>query len=324
MSSTAIHTAGLTRRFGALTAVSGLELSVPQGAVYGFLGPNGAGKTTTIRMLLGLIRPDAGEVRLFDAPLSAHRGAALGRVGALVETPSLYPHLTGHENLEITRCLLRVSRQRVERSLAIVGLEKDANRRVGEYSQGMKQRLGLALALLGEVDLLILDEPTNGLDPAGIHEMRELVRRLPAEYGMTVFLSSHLLNEIEQVATHIGIVHQGRLLFQGPLCDLQGRLHEHVSLGVGERPEPGHDGAGRAQAERVLTAAGWQVLPNSNGHITVAANGASDAALMNTQLVAAGFNVYHLSLEQPSLEDIFLKLTREPAYQQTLVRGGNS
>jgi ABC-type multidrug transport system ATPase subunit len=307
MSSIAIHTNGLTRRFGALAAVSDLELSVPQGAVYGFLGPNGAGKTTTIRMLLGLIRPTAGEVRLFDAPLAAGRGAALRRVGALVETPSLYPHLTGRENLEITRCLLRVSRQRVERSLAMVGMEQDADRRVEEYSQGMKQRLGLALALLGEADLLILDEPTNGLDPAGIHEMRELMRRLPTEYGMTVFLSSHLLNEVEQVATHIGIIQQGRLLFQGPLRDLQGRLHEHVSLGVAGRGDEC-----RALAERVLSAAGWRVLPNNNGHITVAANGAADAALMNAQLLQAGFNVYHLSLEQPSLEDIFLKLTSGP------------
>jgi len=162
-----IETCGLTRRFGALTAVSNLNLEVPAGSIYGFLGPNGAGKTTTIRMLLGLIRPDAGLVRLFGRPL-ASRYPILRRVGAFVETPSIYPHLTGRENLEITRCLLRVPVGRLDQALAIVGLESAADRRARDYSQGMLQRLGLALALLGEVDLLILDEPTNGLDPAGI------------------------------------------------------------------------------------------------------------------------------------------------------------
>ena len=306
MSPSAIRTTGLTRRFGTLTAVSGLDLDVPLGAVYGFLGPNGAGKTTTIRLLLGLIRPDAGEVRLFETPLAGRRCEALRRAGSLVEAPSIYPHLTGRENLEVSRRLLRVTRQRVERALAIVGLEEAAGRRAGDYSQGMRQRLGLALALLGEAELIILDEPTNGLDPAGIHEMRALIRRLVDEGGMTVFLSSHLLAEVEQVATHIGIIHKGRMLFQGRLIELQARLHEHVSLGV----------TGREQAERILTSNGWRILPNSNGHISVAANGASDCALINGQLVAAGVNVFHVSLEQPSLEDIFLKLTEaDPAFE---------
>ena len=299
MSPFAIRTSRLTRRFGPLTAVSDLDLAVPEGAVYGFLGPNGAGKTTTIRMLLGLIRPSAGEVYLFDTPLAANRRRGLQRAGALVETPSIYPHLTGRENLEVSRRLLGLSPERVEHTLAILDLEDAAGRRAGEYSQGMRQRLGLALALLNQAEVVILDEPTNGLDPAGIHEMRDLIRRLPAEYGMTVFLSSHLLGEVEQVATHIGIIHQGHMLFQGRLADLQARLHEHVTLGTGHRE----------QAERVLVAAGWRLLPNDNGHITIAANGASDAALINSQLVAAGIGVFHLSLERPSLEDIFLKLT---------------
>jgi lantibiotic transport system ATP-binding protein len=295
----AICTTGLTRRFGPLTAVSGLDLEVPCGAVYGFLGPNGAGKTTTIRLLLGLIRPDAGEISILGASLASGRREALRHVGALVEAPSIYPHLTGRENLELTRRLLGVTRARVDRALAIVGLEGAAGRKAGEYSQGMAQRLGLALALVGDAQLLILDEPTNGLDPAGIHEMRALVRRLPAEYGMTVFLCSHLLSEVEQVATHIGIIQQGRMLFQGKLSDLQARLHEEVRLGVGSH----------ALAEQVLAQAGWRVLPHANGHIAVAANGASDAALLNSLLVGAGVNVYHVSLERPSLEDIFLKLT---------------
>ena len=206
MTELAITTFRLTRRFGDLTAVADLDLQVPGGSVYGFLGPNGAGKTTTIRLLLGLIRPNAGEVRLFGQSLRDGRMTLLRRVGALVETPSLYPHLTGRENLEVTRRLLDARQEQINRALAIVKLEQDAHRRVAHYSSGMRQRLGLALALLGEPELLILDEPTNGLDPAGIREMRDLICRLPEEHGVTVFLSSHLLNEVEQVATHIGII----------------------------------------------------------------------------------------------------------------------
>jgi ABC-2 type transport system ATP-binding protein len=301
MSDTAITTTGLTRRFGKITAVDGLNLAVPGGSVYGFLGPNGAGKTTTIRMLLGLIRPDEGEVHLFGKPLRNGRVVLLRRVGALVEFPSLYPHLTGRENLEVTRRLIGGRRERIEQALSVVRLEEAAGRRVQEYSSGMRQRLGLALALLGEPELLILDEPTNGLDPAGIHEMRDLIGRLPKERGITVFLSSHLLNEVEQVATHIGIIHKGRLLFQGTPDGLQSQLEERVSLGV-DRPE---------EAQQLLARAGWTVRGNGNGRLLVAANGRSDASMINAQLVRGGINVFHLSLERLSLEDVFLKLTAE-------------
>src|SRR5262245_53764669 len=222
----AIETDGLTRRFGSQLAVENLNLTAPEAGVYGFLGPNGAGKTTTIRMLLGLIRPDAGEVRLFGAPLAADRRSLMRLVGALVETPSLYPHLTGRENMEITRRLLNAPGKSIDNALEVVKLAQDANRRVREYSLGMRQRLGLALALLNKPKLLILDEPTNGLDPAGIHEMRDLIRRLPEEFGATVFLSSHLLSEVEQLATHIGIIHEGSLLFQGTLAELQAQRQD--------------------------------------------------------------------------------------------------
>jgi ABC-type multidrug transport system ATPase subunit len=297
---TVIETTGLTRRFGAVTAVADLNLRVPAGSVYGFLGPNGAGKTTTIRMLLGLIRPHAGEVRLFGQPLAVTGRQVLARLGALVETPSIYPHLTGCENLELTRRLLRVPTIRVKRALQIVGLETVAERRAGDYSQGMLQRLGLALALLGDVQLLILDEPTNGLDPAGIREVRDLVRRLAGEFGMTVFLSSHLLSEVEQVATHLGIVNQGRLLFQGQPNELKGRLNGHVTLGA----EP------RELAERVLTDCGWRLLTSDNGFLKVAAGSAADAAKLNAELNRAGVQVSHLYLDQPSLEELFLTLTQ--------------
>jgi ABC-type multidrug transport system ATPase subunit len=297
----AITTSGLTRRFGDLTAVDCIDLQVPKSSVYGFLGPNGAGKTTTIRLLLGLIRPHAGDVQLFGQSLRNGRIELLSRVGALVETPSLYPHLTGRENLEVTRRLIGGSRSQIERALAIVKLEQDARRRVGHYSSGMRQRLGLALALLGEPELLILDEPTNGLDPAGIREIRDLICRLPEEHGVTVFLSSHLLSEVEQVATHIGIIHEGQMLFQGTPDELQAQLADHVNLEV-DQPE---------DALRLLSQAGWTAQRNGNHRLLVEVNGHSDVAMINAQLVRAGVNVFHLNLEQPSLEDIFLKLTGE-------------
>lgn len=299
MQKTAIETRGLTRRFGAQLAVEDVNLLVPTAGVYGFLGPNGAGKTTTIRMLLGLIRPNAGEVRLFDKPLAANRRSLMQRVGALVEMPSLYPHLTGRENLEVTRRLLGAPRDLIDRALDIVRLTEDSHRRVREYSLGMRQRLGLALALLNKPELLILDEPTNGLDPAGIHEMRDLIRRLPAEFGITVFLSSHLLSEVEQIASHIGIIHQGRLLFQGTLAELQAERHEHLTIGVTQSD----------QAARCLIAAGWTVQRRDDGLLTVAATTREAAAQINTLLVGQRLEVFHIALAQASLEDIFLTLT---------------
>jgi ABC-type multidrug transport system ATPase subunit len=253
-------------------------------------------------MLLGLIRPNNGEVRLFDEPLQKSRRALLRRLGALVEAPSVYPNLTGRENLEVTRRLSGGAGSQIDRVLGIVRLEDAADRRVRGYSNGMRQRLGLALALLGEPELLILDEPTNGLDPSGIQEMRDLIVRLPEEFGVTVFLSSHLLPEVEQVASHIGIIHEGSLRFQGTLGDLHAQMEEQVVLGV-DQPE---------KAKHLLEEAGWTAHKNGGRHrVTVAANGRSDAAMISAQLVRAGVNLFHLSLEQPTLEDIFMTLTND-------------
>jgi ABC-2 type transport system ATP-binding protein len=299
MSDSVIQTSGLTRRFGTLTAVNSLDLQVPQGSVYGFLGPNGAGKTTTIRMLLGLIRPHGGEVRLFGESVRRRRLALLGRVGALVESPSLYPNLTGRENLEVTRRLTGGKEGQIQHVLHLVRLADAADRPVRGYSNGMRQRLGLALALLNWPEMLLLDEPTNGLDPAGIQEMRDLIVRLPEEYGVTIFLSSHLLAEVEQVATHIGIIQSGRLRFQGTQEELHRRMEEQIVLGV-DKPE---------KAKVVLQQGGWTAHKNGGHRITVAGHGRSDAAMINAQLVREGVNVYHLNLEQPTLEDIFMKLT---------------
>jgi ABC-2 type transport system ATP-binding protein len=297
----AIETYGLTRRFGTQLAVEDLNLTAPEAGVYGFLGPNGAGKTTTIRMLLGLIRPDAGDVRLFGAPLAADRLALMRMVGAMVETPSLYPHLTGRENLEVTRRLIGADRKLIDEALDIVKLASAAHRRVREYSLGMRQRLGLALALLNKPRLLILDEPANGLDPAGIHEMRDLIRRLAAEFGITVFLSSHLLSEVEQIASHIGIIHQGRLLFQGTLAELQAERRQHLSIGV-KQPD---------LALRLLREAGWSARKREDGWLTVTASNVDAAAQINSLLVGQRLEVFHIALAQASLEDIFLSLTKE-------------
>jgi ABC-type multidrug transport system ATPase subunit len=293
-----IETRGLSRRFGSQVAVDDLNLLVPPEGVYGFLGPNGAGKTTAIRMLLGLIRPDAGEVRLFGRALNSNHRTLMNRVGALVEAPSLYPHLTGRENLEVTRRLLGTPRKWIDHALETIKLTRDAHRRVREYSLGMRQRLGLALALLNQPELLILDEPTNGLDPAGIHEMRDLIRRLPEEFGATVFLSSHLLSEVEQIASHIGIIHQSKLLFQGTLAELQERQQTELSVGV-TKPD---------EAFNCLVNAGWSVA-RRNGLLSVSTKGADDAAQINRLLVEQRLDVFHLTLSQRSLEDIFLSLT---------------
>ena len=298
MADTLIQTLNLTRHFGDVLAVSGVELAVPQGSVYAFLGPNGAGKTTTIRMLLGLIRPTDGDIHLFGQSLRRNRRDALKRIGALVEGPSLYPHLTGRENLELTRRLTGATVAQRDRALHIVKLADAADRPARTYSTGMKQRLGLALALLADPELLILDEPTNGLDPAGIHEMRDLICDLPAQ-GITVFLSSHLLSEVEQVATHIGIIRQGQLLFQGTLDELHAQMNTQLTLEV-DQPQ---------RAKSVLAEAGWQVKSNGGHRMVVDANNLSDASLINAQLTQSGINVFHINLEQPTLEDMFLSLT---------------
>jgi lantibiotic transport system ATP-binding protein len=296
-----IETDHLTRIFGEKTAVEGVNLRVPAGCVYGFLGPNGAGKTTTIRMLLGLISPTSGEVQLFKLPLSRSRLQALEKISALVESPSLYPHLTGLENLEVTRRILNLPAESVRHSLKMVGLEKDARLLVNGYSLGMRQRLALAMALMPQPSLLILDEPTNGLDPAGIIEMREQLRSLPLQFGITVFLSSHLLNEVEQVASHIGIIHAGELIFQGTLQALQTERSQQVVLGV-DRVE---------ETSRVLRNAGWPVLNTNGQSLKVEVNGQADAAMVNRLLIENGIAVHHLVVERPSLEETFLKLTHD-------------
>lgn len=295
----AIQTRALTRHFGRGTAgVHDLDLEVPRGTIYGFLGPNGAGKTTTIRLLLGLLRPERGDIRI-----CGHAGgtmAARATVGALVESPSLYPHLSGRDNLEVTRRLLGAPHACISAVLARVDLQHAARQRVREYSLGMRQRLGIALALLGAPEVLILDEPANGLDPAGIADLRRLLQDLVGD-GLTVFLSSHLLAEVEIVAARVGVLHQGRLLFQGTLDELRARVPARLHL---------HIANGRAAAARAwLADRGCRVDVQGADDLTIEAPPAP-AHTLNRDLIEAGFDVGDLRAAQPSLEALFFHLTR--------------
>lgn len=297
-----ISVSKLSRRFGAVHAVSDLSLEVPAQSVYAFLGPNGAGKTTTIRLILGLLRPDAGEIRMFGESVRQRRVQVLRRVGAMVESPSLYQNLTGRENLEVKRRILGAPPAEIDRVLEIVGLQKSATRLVRGYSFGMKQRLGVALAMLGGPELLILDEPTNGLDPAGIEEMRTLIGGLPETHGVTVFLSSHLLSEVEQVATHVAILSQGKTLFDGAMEQLQEQQRAVLVIGVDRANE----------AAQLLSRSGFSSSPYE-GKLWLDGGVAVHAGVINTMLVQAGFCVHELVVQRPTLERIFLDMTTEAA-----------
>lgn len=292
-----IGSQGLTRRFGARTAVDGLDLRVRAGTITGFLGPNGAGKTTTISLLLGLLKPSAGTAEVLGLPPG--HPAALARIGALVESPALYDHLTGLENLEITRRIRDLPSQELDRVLSLVELTREARRPVREYSLGMRQRLGVALALLGRPDLLILDEPTNGLDPAGIQDMRELIRRMPVETGASIFLSSHLLAEMEQVAQDVVVIHRGRIRYQGPMGEMGGEDTETLSIRV--------DATDRAI--QILAAMGTPAT--AQGDLLLVQAPASEAPRIAAHLIGAGLALYELTPRKPSLEARFLAMTGE-------------
>jgi ABC-type multidrug transport system ATPase subunit len=299
----AVETRGLTRRFGSQVAVDGVDLAVPQGAVYGFLGPNGSGKTTTIRMLLGLISPHGGEIHVLGGRMPTAGPAVLPRVGALVEGPAFHPYLTGDANLRRLDACDRTadpgtSKRRIGEALARVGLTAAAGKKYRNYSLGMKQRLGLAAALLQPRELLVLDEPTNGLDPQGTREVRNLIRELAYD-GATVLVSSHLLAEVEQVASHVGIMSGGRLLRQGA-------LHEVLSAGAAVIRVTTPD---VEAAQRVLEALG---LKAEAGVETVEADlGDVLAEDVAAALVAGGARLRGLLVERPHLEELFVSLTGE-------------
>lgn len=290
-----VTTIGLCKRYGSETCVDHLALKVPQGAVYGFLGPNGAGKTTTLKMLLGLVHPSAGNVRLLGHELTPRtRLAILREVGSLIESPSYYGHLTARENLEIVRRLRGLPAEEIDEALRTVRLDGQTKKPVNHFSLGMKQRLGIAAALMGRPRLLLLDEPTNGLDPSGIQEMRELIRSLPSRYGMTVIVSSHLLGEIDQMADHVGVIRQGRLVFQGTMSGLHGMSAARLALRTQDN----------ARARSLLPAA------RSEGEwLLLDAMSDSEAARVSLKLAGAGIGLVRMEQRETSLEDIFLRLT---------------
>ena len=300
---TVIETKALCKQYGPHTAVDHVELHVPQGCVYGFIGPNGAGKSTTRKMLLGLIHPTAGRVRLLGQELTEKsRLPLLRQTGSLIESPAGYLHLTAQENLEIVADLKGVPHKDIGRVLDIVHLTQDRNRRVGQYSLGMKQRLGIAMALLGSPKLLILDEPTNGLDPAGIQEMRALIRNMPAATGATVLISSHLLGEMEQMVEQVGIIDHGHILFEGPLTELQRHSRGNVTLRL---LDP-------AKAAPILRANGLTAHSDSCV-VTLPPLRDSLLADLVQKLAACGAGVVELTPHTKTLEEIFLSLTSEEA-----------
>jgi ABC-type multidrug transport system ATPase subunit len=252
-----------------------------------------------------LIRPTSGRITFYGRPADFASHDALCRIGSLVESPSYYPHLTGKENLDVNRRLRGLPARETVRVLKVVGLENHANRLARDHSQGMRQRLGLGMAMLGDPDLIILDEPTNGLDPAGIHEIRELLRELSGKSGITIFLSSHLLSEVEQIATQVGILNKGKLIFQGTPENLHNSYSKYIVVMV-DRP---------VEAIVSLREGGWLATSSGDSSVQVAVKVETDAAVINAFLFSKGFKVYSLNPEQVTLEQIFLQLTHSEASQ---------
>lgn len=294
-----IETTDLCKQYGRALRVAHLHLTVPEGSVYGFLGPNGAGKSTTLKMILGLVRPTAGSIEVLGKPMdSPHRLAVLRQVGSLIESPSYYGHLTGEENLRIVQTLRGVPEKNIREVLQIVRLDGQREKKAAHYSLGMKQRLGLAAALLGYPKLLILDEPTNGLDPAGIQQMRELICDLPRRFGMTVVVSSHLLSEIDQMADHVAIIREGELVFQDTLQALHSRSCRHLAMKTTDN-------------EKALRLLKKQSLScqEQEGYVILPVLRDEAAAKLSCFLAEQHLGIVRLEERQKSLEDIFLELT---------------
>ena len=292
-----VATDNLSKEYDGVYRVQELDIRIKEGDIYGFLGPNGAGKSTTMKMLLGLVKPTSGTIEIMGKPFNEkNRRDILASVGSLIESPSYYGHLTGRENMEIIRRLLDLPKKNIEEAVHIVRMENQMEKKVKNYSLGMKQRLGIAMALARFPKLLILDEPTNGLDPAGIEEMRELIKTLPKQYGMTVMISSHILSEIDQMATVVGIINQGCLIFQERMSVLDMQREPQIVLRTSDNNRT------------------YQLLKKTNPQRT--ADGLQIGALSDEQLGAVvqclcsnGISVYRVEEHRESLEDIFLNLT---------------
>lgn len=294
-----VETHNLTKQYGKVRCVNAVNMQVTSGAIYGFLGPNGAGKSTTLKMILGLARPTDGNITLFNIPVNEkNRIKLLTQTGSLIESPSYYGHLSGEENLRIIQTLKGCSTKDIDKVLKIVRLDSARHKLVNHYSLGMKQRLGLAAALLGFPRLLILDEPTNGLDPAGIQEMRELIRSLPSAYGMTILVSSHLLSEIDQMADHVGIIRKGELVYQNTLESLHAHAKSQIALRVSHA----------SIAADLLRQDGIEISQEGD-YLLFPLMDDSYVANLCRRLIAQNISLYRIEKRETSLEDIFLSLT---------------
>ena len=297
-----IQTTELDFYFKDFKALDKINLNVPEGSIYGFLGPNGAGKTTTIRILLDLFHSKPGQVKLFDKELLANKVELLGKVGALIENPSIYKHLTGRQNLEVVRRMIGAPKSRIDEVLKIVRLTDNANKKAKNYSLGMCQRLGLASALLSDPDLLILDEPTNGLDPSGIIEMRELIIRLNKEHGKTIFLSSHILTEIEKMATDVAIIDQGKIMYEGKLDGLHNNdPTQFLEIKLDNVQK----------AIEVIKELNYTISEHDSKTITLPVTDKTDISRINIALVQNDIEIYQLKSTEETLESIFLNLTKK-------------
>jgi ABC-type multidrug transport system ATPase subunit len=293
-----VSTHNLSKRYANDYRVKDVNLSVCEGDIYGFLGPNGAGKSTTLKMILGLTRPTDGKVTVFGKDFEENRNLILSQTGSLIESPSYYGHLTGLENMRVIQRLRDVPDKNVSEALKIVRLENQKDKKVSQYSLGMKQRLGIAMALLSFPKLLILDEPTNGLDPAGIGEIRELIKSLPQRYGITVLISSHLLSEIEQIATSVGIINDGMMMFQGSMDSLKNKNRPTIEI------KTRHN----TLAQKLLLAKGFSPIEQEDslvfGNLTD-----EQITQANRSLVAADIDVLRIEEHKKNLESIFLDIT---------------
>jgi ABC-type multidrug transport system ATPase subunit len=297
---TSIETRGLNYSYGRnIRTLENVSIQVPAGSIYGFLGPNGAGKTTTLKLILGLLRKQEGEIDVLNLPIGENRIGILRRTGTLIESPSLYSHLTATENLLIYQKIYRCPKSRIEEVLAQVGLPSTGKKRAGKFSLGMKQRLGIAIALLHDPELLILDEPTNGLDPNGIIELRELLAKLSTVQKKTIVISSHLLPEVEKIATYVGIINKGKMLFQGTLQDLQLK-QSHTSITTI------HTNSVTRASEIVRY---YNIPYSATGeHINIATSDREILASINQQLVSNDIKVYQIETGKNNLESIFINL----------------
>lgn len=302
--SVAIQTHQLSHRFNSGQKVlDDIHIEVPKGSIYGFLGPNGAGKTTTLRLILGLIRKQEGNISIFNQSLDENRIAILRSVGSLIESPSIYAHLNARENLRVWQRIYQCDSSRIEDVLHLVGLENTGKKKAGQFSLGMKQRLSIAIALLHEPQLLILDEPTNGLDPQGILEMRSLLKKLNEEQGITIVISSHLLAEIERLVTHVGIIDKGQLRFQGTLKELHDMQRQSAALVID---------ALDAELAKMWLKERYALSASKDGKITIPIMSKHEIAELNRAMIAAGIDVCELSVQKNDLETIFMNLIQLP------------